>query len=622
MCGIVGLAGPLACREGRHLEAMRDTMIHRGPDAAGRWATDDERVQFGHRRLSIVDLSEAGHQPMVDGETGVALVLNGEIYDWPEHLETLRRAGHTFRGHSDTEVLLRGYLEWGEGVLDRIDGMYAFAIWDGRTRTLLLARDRAGEKPLYYWEGESGLAFASEMKALLACPAVPRVVDHAGLDRFLAYGNVVGDRTILRGVRKLLPGHTLRYRVDEGRSELRRYWSIPEPSEAPDARTDAEWVDALDAQLLESVRNRLLNADVPVGILLSGGTDSSLVASAAARISDRPIRAFTVSFQPDSGLDESGYARIVAESLGAEHTVLPAGDPSSDLFLRLAAQFDEPHADSSMIPTYLVTSAIRRETKVALGGDGGDELFGGYGWHSLVETQARIRRRIPRPLRPCLRRAVERLPLGMRGRNTLWGAFAEEPEAISRFNTLFPPEERRRLVTAGVPAESAGEWVRSLVPERGSSLHRATAAQFASYLVDDVLVKVDRASMLTSLEVRAPLLSRGMIEFAFAQVPDRLKVRGSEKKILPRMLADRILPAELDTARKQGFSAPIGRWLDGPWKSIVDDALANPTLGVFSPDRVRRLRTAEGGTGVHAHRVFALVMFELWCREVRPTDLR
>jgi len=614
MCGIVGVAGNV--RIGREsLVTMRDAMRHRGPDDQGVWWSADGRVGLGHRRLAIIDLSEAGRQPMA-AEGSLHVVFNGEIYNYQDLREELRELGHHFKTSSDTEVILHAYAEWGTECLRRLNGMFALALYDDNRKQLLLARDPAGEKPLFYRNDSGTLTFASEMKGLLADPACPRVLDVEALDYYLAFGYVPGERSLLQGVRKLPQGHALTFDVPTGATRTWQYWSLPpfSPSEA----SDEELVAELERLLCDSVRLRLIS-DVPVGIMLSGGVDSSLIAAMAARVSSHRIKTFTISFPGHGTFDEAPYARSVARHFDTDHVELAAEPATVDLLPELARQFDEPIADSSMVPTYLVSKLIRREATVALGGDGGDELFGGYYQHSWVQQQGRTGDWIPRPLQRLARSAVSRLlPVGTTGRNYALGLTAPSPYNIVQFNVMFDADARRRLLAPlGVRIANQGgpeAYKAALCGDRATALQQATALDFRTYLVDDILTKVDRASMLCSLEVRAPFLDARLIEFAFASVPDRLRATARERKVLARMLAARVLPADLDLTRKQGFALPLAKWFKGDWGRFIEDVLTDREATLFDRRVVRQLLAGQRMGFSNTQRLFALTMIELWRR--------
>jgi asparagine synthase (glutamine-hydrolysing) len=615
MCGIVGIASARGAPNVETVIRMRDTLRHRGPDDEGVWREDDGTVVLGHRRLSIIDLSPGGHQPMSDVAAECQIVYNGEIYNYRELREELIRLGHRLRSASDTEVILEAYRAWGTDCVKRLNGMFAFVIYDRARRRIFAARDRAGEKPFFYRHEGSTFAFASELKAHFGDPACPRTLDVSALESYLAFGYVPGTQCIVQGIRKLPQGHALVYEVAENRLRTWPYWTLPEPQPAADADDD-ELLERLEHTLLESVRARLI-ADVPVGIMLSGGVDSSLVTAMAARVAGR-VKTYTISFRGHGQYDEAAYARVVADHFGTDHTVLDAEPATVDLVPTLVRQFDEPLADSSMVPTYLVARMIRREAAVALGGDGADELFGGYPHHSWIQSQARVRTLIPAPVGRMLRPAATALlPIGMRGRNFLVGLTGDREFGVSQFNQFFDPATRRQLLEPlGVRSESdAPETYKAGLGAGATALQQVTAADFRSYLVDDILVKVDRAAMLSSLEVRAPWLDPALIELAFAHVPDRLRATARERKILPRRLAAKLLPRTLDLTRKQGFSLPLNAWFSGHWGTFFRETLAGDEPSMFNRDIVDRLFAGQHNGRSNMHRLFGLTVFELWRRE-------
>jgi asparagine synthase (glutamine-hydrolysing) len=621
MCGIVGAVRRDGAVDERVVRCGCDAMTHRGPDDAGLWRSADGRVVLAHRRLAILDLSHGGHQPMASPDGALHVAFNGEIYNFADLRDELGGDGFSFATHSDTEVLLAAYQAWGTACVTRLRGMFAFALHDARRGVLFLARDRAGEKPLFYRHGDGAFACASELKALLADPAMPRRLDPEALNHYLAYGFVPGARCILRGVHKLPPAHCLELDIARDMVRTWRYWDLPAATQAVDADPEA-LVDRLDALLEGSVRRQLV-ADVPVGVLLSGGIDSSLVAAMAARVSPRPVRTFTVSFPGAGAYDEGPYARRVAEWLGTDHTELVAEPTSVELLPRLARQYDEPLADSSMVPTFLVSQVIRQHATVALGGDGGDELFGGYWLYGLMLQQQAVRRWIPRTARRAvgaLARAT--MPVGARGRNHVLGYTGDFAESFSWVNLFFDRGDRRALLAPLGEAWVAGrpEEFRARESASGATpLQQMTSADFRTYLPDDILVKVDRASMLTSLEVRAPFLDHELIEFAFGEVPDHLRATTREKKILPRRLAARLLPPDLDLTRKQGFSLPLGEWFRGPWGAFFDEVLSGIPRELFDQRVIQSLLAGQRRGLRNAHRLFALTMFELWRREYGVT---
>jgi asparagine synthase (glutamine-hydrolysing) len=607
MCGIAGIVETAKPVDVRLAEEMTKVLDHRGPDDSGVWTDPDMRVSLGHRRLAILDLSPLGHQPMSTPDGKLTIVFNGEIYNFQEIRADLEKRGSTFRSGSDTEVILAAYRIWGPACLQRFVGMFAFAIWDTANRRLFVARDRAGEKPLFYVHRNGSFAFASELKALIINRQLPRKINIDALEDYLAYGYVSGSLCILDGFAKLPAAHWLTYDPDTDSVELGRYWDLPDSR--PGEQDLEELTDELEHLLTQSIRGQLV-ADVPVGILLSGGLDSSLVAAAAARASHRPIRTFNVAFPDNPRFDESPHARMVARHLGSEHTEL-VGLPSSGEFLpELIRQYDEPFADSSMIPTYLVSRAIRQKCTVALGGDGGDELFAGYLHYPRFVKIGRLRRLGLHRL-GLERMAAALVPIGVRGRSAMLGLLNGNSPQIA-LTRLFDPVTRSRLT--GRPVSRSPEIRRAAACKDRAGIDGICATDFRTYMCDDILVKVDRASMLTSLEIRAPLLDHRIAEFAFGRLPPHCKLKGNRRKIILRSLAKRWLPPEFESDRKQGFSIPVYQWFQGPWKHLFDD-LMSAGSPLFETKVLRplleKLHSSERGS----HRLFQLVALELWRRE-------
>ena len=617
MCGLVGIAASALISSRTWLAIGRDAMTHRGPDDAGEWWSADGRVGLAHRRLSIVDLSPGGHQPMQDVARGLSIVFNGEIYNFRELRAELEHRGYCFRSSSDTEVLLAAYDTWGTECLTRLNGMFAFALYDARRQTVFLARDRAGEKPLFYHLVEGKLHFASELKALFADPSLPRRINSESLDCYLAMGYIPGGRCILQGYNKLPPAHALSFDLQRGTAKLWRYWQLPKlEAAAAQGRVDEPaLLDELESLLENSVR-RQLAADVPVGVLLSGGVDSSLITAMAVRASTK-VKTFTIGFPGHGALDETEHARLVARHFGTDHTELVAQPTTADLIPRLARQFDEPMVDSSMIPTFLVSQLVRQHCTVALGGDGGDELFGGYDHHSrLLWLQQRLAL-APLPLRGAVATMAERLlPLGLKGRNWLQGLGVDLKHGLPLIANYFDASTRKQLMSHQEEWALAAELIRrGRVPAHSDLLQRATRMDFQDYLVEDILVKLDRASMLSSLEIRAPILDYRLIEFAFAKVPSFLKATPQEKKILLKRLTARVLPTEFDRQRKQGFSIPLADWLkSGPFRELFHQVLLDDNC-LFDRGTVRGLLKGQDQGRSNGERLFALVLFELWRRE-------
>ncbi len=622
MCGIAGVIDIYKTSPSNEIlelaVKMADTMIHRGPDDKGEWQSPDGRAAFAHRRLAIIDLTPGGRQPMIDASVGLSIVYNGEIYNYIELRDELMRKGHQFRTESDTEVLLTAYKEWGDACLEHLDGMFAFAIYDEQNGKAFLARDRAGEKPLYYRLSNCKLIFASELKAIMADPSFSRELDFESLDFYLAYGYVPGGKCILKGVKKLPPAHYLSFNLHSGKAKIERYWDLPR--NASTEFDEDSLLEELQCLISNSVRRRLM-ADVPVGVLLSGGLDSSLVTAFAAKVSSRTINTFTISFPGHAKYDEGPYAKIVAEKFGTNHTELPAEETSLDLLPKLIRQFDEPIADHSLLPTYMVSRLVREKATVALGGDGGDELFGGYGHYSFIQSHERLKAYTPKPLRSTVSFIAKRvLPVGSRGRNHLIAFGGELSQSISHINMYFDAFIRRKLLGPALKNAilsdcSPEEWKASLCNEAASVLQAATRADFYSTLPDDYLVKVDRSSMLASLEIRAPFLDHKLVEWAFAKIPDCLRATANSRKVLLKKLAEKILPPQLDLNRKQGFTIPLANWFKGEWGAYFEEVLNEAEPQLFDKNVISMLVNGQKKGLNNANRLFALTMFELWRRE-------
>ena len=620
MCGIVGIAShsPIEARE--WVTLGREALRHRGPDDAGEWWADDACVGLGHRRLAVLDLSPAGHQPMADVRNELVCVFNGEIYNFQELRRELEQKGHKFRSRTDTEVILAAYREWGTNCLSRFNGMFAFALYDTAQRRLFMARDRAGEKPLYYSLGKGVLRFASELKALMADPAYPRLIDSEALDCYLVLGFIPGSSCILQGTQKLPPAHALVFDLEGGQLRLWQYWNAPPPPENTGMPMDeASLLSELEELLEDAVRCQLV-ADVPVGVLLSGGMDSSLITAMAVRVSNK-LKAFTIRFPGYGKLDETEHARLIAEHFDIEHVELEANSATADLLPRLASQFDEPVLDSSMIPTFLVSKLVRQHCTVALGGDGGDELFAGYEHYRRLLWMKASLGWIPQNFRASISLVAERyFPVGLKGRNWFQGLGVDLHSGLPLIATYFDAATRRRLMVQYPSWPMLAEAVvKGRVPLAPDLLQRATRMDFFNYLPEDILVKVDRASMLNSLEVRAPLLDYRLIDFAFGKVPTHLKASPRDNKILLKRLAGRVLPPTFDRKRKQGFSIPLAKWLKaGSFRELFHEVLLGSN-GFFDQSAVRGLLHGQDRGCSNGERLFGLVMFELWRQEYGAT---
>jgi len=645
MCGISGFIDLTAATSTdllrEQVSAMATTLSHRGPDHQGTWVDSQAGVAFGHTRLAVIDLSPAGEQPMVSRCGGFVLVFNGEIYNFRALRQRLERAGCRFRGNTDSEVLLEACAEWGvERVLPELNGMFAFGLWDVRERRLVLARDRCGEKPLYYGSWRNRLVFASELRAFGACADFPRNVDRDAVELFLRHNHVPGPRSIFSDVRKLGPGEWLGIQPGKGLRNWKpaTYWSPTcPPAVAVHAESDFESsvVTEVDHLVRDAVSSRMV-ADVPLGAFLSGGIDSSLVVALMQEVSSLPVRTFTIGFGEESH-DEARFARQVADHLGTEHTehiLMPAD--AMDSVARMADVYDEPFADSSQLAAHLVSRSARRSVTVALSGDGGDEVFGGYDRYRWALRLARMLRWFPAGVRASCASIGTAIPPPVIDR--LFSLL--DPVLPGSLRVAHPADKLHKL--AGLLESSSVEelYVRLLgnmsLPMRLGSAGKDTethlynarrpvecrdlvlwmsALDLQCYLPDDVLVKVDRASMAVGLEVRAPLLDHRLIE-RMRELPTRFRIREGRTKWLARRLLEKRLPTGLFERPKMGFALPIANWLRGPLREWAADRVF-ASAGIpheIWPYAVVASRWQEHQRGRRnwEHFLWAVLMFESW----------
>jgi asparagine synthase (glutamine-hydrolysing) len=617
MCGIVGIASSRPIESRDWLVTGRDQIIHRGPDGAGMYWSDDHRVGLAHRRLAIIDLSEEGAQPMRSRDGSVVITYNGEVYNFQALRAELLSLGHSFRSTSDTEVILQAYQQWGSDCIQRFQGMFAFAIHDRTRNRILCARDRAGEKPFFYHHANGTIRFGSELKALLVDPTLPRRIEPAALDYYLAFGYVPGEQCLLQGFRKLPPAHALEFDLASGALKTYRYWNLPDYVEPAGPMNEGELLEELE-RLMETAVRRQLIADVPVGLLLSGGVDSSLITALAARSGTR-LKTFTVGFPETPEYDETAHAALIAKAFDTDHTVMQADVVTVDLMGQLAKQFDEPIVDSSMIPTFLVTQQISRQCKVALGGDGGDELFGGYRSASQIAKYHQQLSAWPLMLRkPIAKLAGSILPYNFPRRWSLLILGMDTAHDLIPIQPKLDAHYRRQLMGSSLSWPTPSESFRaSRIPQCRDPVQRMTRFDFLNYMPEDILVKVDRSSMLNSLEVRAPFLDVPVIEFAYRHLPSSLKATPVDRKIMLKRLAARILPKDFDRQRKKGFGIPIGKMIcQGPWRTKFEEVLFD-SRSLFSQDSVRNMFQRHLRGFDYADNLFALCLLELWRREYR-----
>jgi asparagine synthase (glutamine-hydrolysing) len=630
MCGIVGifdLYGKEAIDQNL-LTRMNQSQLHRGPDEGGLHL--EPGLGLGHRRLSIIDLA-SGQQPLFNEDGSVVVVFNGEIYNFKALMQELTQAGHRFRTHSDTEVIVHAWEQWGERCVAHFRGMFAFALWDRNQQALFLARDRLGVKPLYYAQlGNGKLIFGSELKALLADPDLLRELDPLAIEDYFAYGYVPEPRTIFKQARKLAPGHSLCLRRAQALPLAlpKRYWDIPFQLNA--AISEAQAADELIARLREAVEIRLV-AEVPLGAFLSGGVDSSAVVAMMAQSMDTPVNTCSISFG-DPDFNESGYAEMVASRYRTQHHVQQVEQHEVDLIDQLARLYDEPFADSSALPTYRVCQLARQRVTVALSGDGGDENLAGYRRYRWHLHEERLRAMLPMNVRRPLFGMMGRLypkadwaPKPLRAKTT-FEALARDSVAayfhgISIFNDamrerLFSPHFRRSL-NQYCAVEVLHHHARACPTE--DPLSRVQYLDLKTYLPGDILTKVDRASMAHGLEVRVPLLDHQLVEW-ISSLPADLKLRGTEGKYLLKKALLPYLPQKLLYRKKMGFSVPLATWMRGPLRLRLQHALTGKTLhqsGMFNMDYVQQLLDQhQSGRHDHSSALWTLLMFESFLRNV------
>jgi asparagine synthase (glutamine-hydrolysing) len=632
MCGIVGFlrhAGSSAAVDEGTIEALTETLIHRGPDDRGVWVDAEAGIAFGHRRLSVLDLSRAGHQPMKSATGRYVLIFNGEIYNHLEIRDELAygQSAPAWRGHSDSETLLAGFERWGvEPVLKKAVGMFAFGLWDRQERTLTLARDRIGEKPLYYGWQRGVFLFGSEVKALRRHPAFRAEIDRDVLAIYMCRGYTVAPYSIYKEIFKLLPGTYLQLSATEVPGTLpnpQTYWSLREIAERglahPFAGTDDEACEHLEVALKKAVSLQSV-ADVPLGAFLSGGIDSSTILALMQVQSSRPVKTFTIGFD-EADYQEANHARLVAQHLRSDHTELHVTPREAmEVIPRLPELYDEPFGDSSAIPTFLVSQLARRQVTVSLSGDGGDELFGGYRRYQRTDDIWRVMSRIPSSARSALSRGVRAASRCGRGSVLAWKAnrlafYLSSANAEECYHAQVLPPRGHELVMGNKGGLPSGD----IAPERafvgGQPYDTMMYADAMVYLPDDILVKIDRAAMSVSLETRVPMLDHRVLEFAW-RLPLHMKVRNREGKWLLKQVLRKYVPASLIERPKMGFGIPVGQWIRGPLRDWAEDLISRDRIqhdGYLKPGPIRELWSRHvDGSSAEGDRVWQVLMFQAW----------
>jgi asparagine synthase (glutamine-hydrolysing) len=629
MCGIVGIFDLRGSREidANVLHRMNETQHHRGPDEGEIYR--EPGVGFGHRRLSIIDVA-SGQQPLFNEDRSVVVVFNGEIYNFQELVPELQARGHVFRTHSDTEVIVHGWEEWGEDCVKRLRGMFAFAVWDRNRKTMFIARDRLGIKPFFYAELPNGLfVFGSELKSIYAHKELARDIDPQAVEDYFAFGYIPEPRTILRGARKLLPGHTLTVRAGQTVPASKEYWDVPF------APTVSGGEDDVGRQVIEHLREAVqchLMSEVPLGAFLSGGVDSSAVVAMMAQIDpSKPVNTCSIGFG-DPKYNETEFAQLVATRYKTDHHVEQVNPDDFALIDKLAFLYDEPYADSSAIPTYRVCELARKRVTVALSGDGGDEDFAGYRRHRWHMNEESIRARVPLALRRlvfgplgALYPKLDWAPKILRAKTTFQSLARDSLEAYMHTMSILHDNQRRMLYSERMKRDlqgySAVEVFRHYA-RKAPTDHPLSLIQYLdlkTYLPGDILTKVDRASMAHALEVRVPILDHKFVEWVCGIAPE-LKLRGQEGKYIFKKALEPHLPNDVLYRPKMGFAVPLAGWFRGPLKQRVRESLLGPTLrdtGLFDMGYVERLVDEhQSGVGEHSAALWSLLMFESFARTV------
>ena len=610
MCGLVGFASSENQVDEKWLLNASIELTHRGPDDFSHWIDERRQIGFSHRRLSILDISDKGKQPLFNNLKELVIVFNGEIYNYKELKSELKIAGYSFNSNCDTEVLLNSYHYWGFDVLKKIKGMFSFVIYDKRVDKIFAARDKCGQKPFYYTLSNNNLYFSSELKSLIINDYISNNIAINSLDYYLATGHSPQGKTMFESVLKLEPGSSFIYDLNNGNFKTWNYFRINNTFKKNYNYFEQDYLDILEDKLDKSVASQLIS-DVPIGVCLSGGIDSSLITAFASKhISN--LSTFTAIFPENKNFDEGKFARIVAKNFSTNHHEIPISYPSADILHEITKYFDEPLADSSSISTYLLCEAISRHCKVVLGGDGSDELFGGYSHHS--KDKSFIERYLPSIVKEKLYgNFLKYFPVGFKGRNLSFNLYCKAYGFIPSYPYLFDHISRQKLLSKKPNYEPMkdDQFFTSFNLDSEYTLI-STINDFNNYLSEDILVKSDRASMANSLEIRAPFLDDDLIDFSLNNLPIKYKANKSNNKIILKKLSKKILPKELFLNRKQGFSVPLSDWLRaGSFRTLVYDVLLSNDC-FFNKKFVRNILSNQDRGFSNSERIYALVMFELW----------
>ncbi len=627
MCGILGyvLDQNVDTLDEQVIKSAIEKIHHRGPDHTGFWFSKDGKLALAHKRLSIIDTSHHANQPLMSSQRNMSIIFNGEIYNYQNLRQELIDQNYKFKSTSDTEVILNGYQAWGKNLFKKLEGMFAFAIFDLKDNKLFLVRDRAGEKPLFYSHIGDSLFFSSEIKPLLDFDFIKKDINTRSLNHLFSKGYSPNSETIFSDISKLDAGHFLEYELDSGILNIEEYWSLKGKFNERILRNPSEYqneeylLNKLEV-LLENSIDKQLNADVPVGMLLSGGVDSSLLVSLASR-NRKNLTTFNVKFSGYSEHDESHYARQIAEHFHCNHHEIEASEIEPNIIEKLSFFYDDPIFDTSMIPTYLLSESVSNYCKVAIGGDGGDELFGGYPHYNKLLNIYNKTKYIPPFLLKNFSRIMELfLPIGLKGKKTISFYGTDLSKDYPNISEFYSSRERKKIFNKqNISIEKINKIFKYDFLDSHNLIDRATFHDFKQYLREDLLVKVDRAGMANSLEIRSPFLDPSLIEFAFHEVPSFLKVSKFKRKILLKKLARKVLPDNFNIERKQGFSMPLqSLFSEDKWREYFHQKVENADPYIFNKKNIYNLLNSLGPMHNNEERVAGIIFFMCWVEKFKP----
>ncbi len=619
MCGIIGEISNKSIVSTEWIDKAGIVIHHRGPDNFSSWVSKEKKVAFGHNRLSIIDLSNDGNQPMFSTCSNYVIIFNGELYNYKNLRKELIGKGLSFKSRTDTEVLLNSYKYWGESCLQKLEGMFAFAIYDKKKNIILLARDKAGEKPLYLYYGLNSLSFCSELKGLLENPKINKILSRKSLAQFLHQGYVSGNDSLIRNIKKLKPGQYLKYDLSNGNILIKKYFFIQSQEKNMNDYPEENILNSLINLFDKSIKNQL-NADVPVGVLLSGGIDSSLITAFASQNKNR-LNTYTFLNNMDKDDFELKNSRIISKSFSTNHNEIFYSDVNVSIMNEISNFIDEPIFDSSIIPTYLITKEIKKYCTVALGGDGGDELFGGYDHYPRVLKLKKINKIIPIFLRKKISEISNKtLPLGFRGRNWLNMISKNFKDDHLDFAVYFDERNCEKIIDKRKLNFNKDKSDQNIdIIKSDDIIYKACIQDFNNFLPEDILAKNDRFSMANSVELRSPFLNTEIINFVFGKLHSKYKVNSVEKKIILKKIASKVLPKDFIFNKKRGFSIPINNYFkQEKWKTFAKEILLDQD-SLFNSSYTEKILKKLFFDHNNSERLFGLIVFELWKKKNRVT---